>query len=367
MKPNQLSNFSYNRKQFARFDFKNNQYWIEKFKNNSNIQFVCNVQKHNLSFYDLMKLAVNLERGNPRWSCDDYDKYVKSQFNSNQKHIYFHDYRIATLNQEIKSNQIQLQKKHNKLTNLPIPFDFFVQNNKLNQLLDSNESLIELTFVKNNKGQFVAFGFLYLFIKRNHMTDYNIFLPITISNSGIELGYLMSLCSHDYNIAIKNHYEKMMNLAYPLDPKVDSTLTGCVISANHPMDHFKPSSHSIYQNWIDIINWSNACVKQKELDKLYESKYNDEFLKLRHQENYVELTIKIVLQEQDYANYYKSNPNDKHELFKLKSNLDWLYNDLCFLEDQCRGNFKKENQHLLSTYKATPSDNQPEIVARMCF
>ena len=98
MKPNQLSNFSYNRKQFARFDFKNNQYWIEKFKNNSNIQFVCNVQKHNLSFYDLMKLAVNLERGNPRWSCDDYDKYVKSQFNSNQKHIYFHDYRIATLN-----------------------------------------------------------------------------------------------------------------------------------------------------------------------------------------------------------------------------------------------------------------------------
>ena len=199
------------------------------------------------------------------------------------------------------------------------------------------------------------------------MTDYNIFLPITISNSGIELGYLMSLCSHDYNIAIKNHYEKMMNLVYPLDPKVDSTLTGCVISANHPMDHFKPSSHSIYQNWIDIINWSNACVKQKELDKLYESKYNDEFLKLRHQENYVELTIKIVLQERDYANYYKSNPNDKHELFKLKSNLDWLYNDLCCLEDQCRENFKKENQHLLSTYKATPSDNQPEIVARMCF
>ena len=72
--------------------------------------------------------------------------------------------------------------------------------------------MIELTCVKNNKGQFVAFGFLYLFIKRNHMADYNIFLPITISNSGIELGYVMSLCSHDYNIAIKNHYEKMINL-----------------------------------------------------------------------------------------------------------------------------------------------------------
>ena len=100
-------------------------------------------------------------------SCENYDKYVKEQFNSNQKHIYFHDYRIATLNEEIKSNQIQSQKKHNKLINLPIPFDFFVQNNKLNQLLDSNESLIELTCVKNNKGQFVAFGFLYLFIKRN--------------------------------------------------------------------------------------------------------------------------------------------------------------------------------------------------------
>ena len=30
-------------------------------------------------------------------------------------------------------------------------------------------------------------------------------------------------------------------------------------------------------------------------------------------------------------------------------------------------NFKKENQHLLSKYKAKPSDNQLEIVARMCF
>ena len=92
MKPNQLSNFSYNRKQFARFDFKDNQYWM--------------------------------------------DKYVKTQFNSNQKHIYFHDYRIATLNQEISSDQIQSQKKHNKL---PIHFDFFVQNNKLKQLLDNHE------------------------------------------------------------------------------------------------------------------------------------------------------------------------------------------------------------------------------------
>ena len=72
MKPNQLSNFSYNRKQ--------------------QIQFVCNVQKHNLSFYDLMKLAINLEHGNPRWSCENYDKHVKTQFNSNQKYIYFHDY-----------------------------------------------------------------------------------------------------------------------------------------------------------------------------------------------------------------------------------------------------------------------------------
>jgi hypothetical protein len=284
MKPNQLSNFSYNRKQFTRFNFKDNQYWMEKFKNNQQIQFVCNVQKHNLSFYDLMKLAINLEHGNPRWSCADYDQYVKAQFNSNQKHIYFHDYRIATLNKEIKS--IQIQDSHN---HLPISFDFFSQNNRLTQLLDNNESMIELTCVKNNKEQFVAFGFLYLFIKRNHMTDYNIFLPITISNSGIELGYLMSLCSHDYNIAIKNHYEKMMNLTHCTD-------------------------------FWDVKRYSNH-----------------------------------------------SNPNDKHGLFKLKSKLDWLHNDLCCLQNQFRENFEKENQHLLSTYKAKPSDNQSEIVARVCF
>ena len=133
---------------------------------------------------------------------------------------------------------------------MPIPFDFFVQNNKLNQLLDSNESLIELTCVKNNKGQFVAFGFLYLFIKRNHMTDYNIFLPITISNSGIELGYLMSLCIHDFTCF--------------LDSKTHFNLTNCNNRANKPMDYFKPFNYSIYQNWINIINWSNACIKQKE-------------------------------------------------------------------------------------------------------
>ena len=352
MKPNQLSNFSYNRKQFARFDFKDNQYWMDKFKNNSNIQFVCNIQKHNLSFYDLMKLAINLEHSNPRLSCENYDKHVKTQFNSNKKYIYFHDYKIATLNEEIKSNQIQDSYNH-----LPISFDFFSQNNKLNQLLENNESLIELTCVKNNKGQFVAFGFLYLFIKRNHITDYNIFLPVTISNSGIELGYVTSLSNYDYNMAIKNHYEKMINLAHCTD----------FLDVKLYFNHINSSSHSIYQNWIDIINWSNACIKQKELDKLYESKYNDEFLKFRYQKNYLELTIKIVLKEREYANYYKSNPNDKHELFKLKSNLDWLYNDLCCLEDQCRENFKKENQHLLSTYKAKPSNKESEIVAKMCF
>lgn len=352
MKPNQLSNFSYNRKQFARFNFKDNQYWMEKFKNNQQIQFVCNVQKHNLSFYDLMKLAINLEHGNPRWSCADYDQYVKEQFNSNQKHIYFHDYRIATLNKEIKS--IQIQDSHN---HLPISFDFFSQNNKLTKLLDNNESMIELTCVKNNKEQFVAFGFLYLFIKRNHMTDYNIFLPITISNSGIELGYVMSLCSHDYNIAIKNHYEKMMNLTHCTD----------FWDVKRYFNHINSSSHSIYQNWIDIIDWSKACVKQKELDKLYQSKYNDEYSKMQFQENYFELTIKIVLQEREYANYYKSNPNDKHGLFKLKSKLDWLHNDLCCLQNQFRENFEKENQHLLSTYKAKPSDKQSEIVARIHF
>lgn len=352
MKPNQLSNFSYNRKQFARFDFKNNQYWMEKFKNNQQIQFVCNVQKHNLSFYDLMKLAINLEHGNPRWSCADYDQYVKAQFNSNQKHIYFHDYRIATLNEEISSNQIQ--DFHKKL---PISFEFFAENNKLTQLLDNNESMIELTCVKNTKDQFIAVGFLYLFIKRNNKTDYNIFLPVTISNYGIELGYVKSLCSHDYNIAIKNHYEKMMNL------------TGCIdsVDVQRYFNHMNSSSHSIYQNWIDIIDWSNACIKQKELDKLYQSKYNDEYSKMQYQENYFELTIKIVLQERDYANYYKSNPNDKHGLFKLKSKLDWLYNDLCCLQDQFRENFGKENQHLLSKYKAKPSDNQSEIVARIYF
>lgn len=352
MKPNQLSNFSYNRKQFARFNFKDNQYWMDMFKNNQHIQFVCNVQKHNLSFYDLMKLAINLEHSNPRWSCENYDKYVKEQFHSNQKHIYFHDYRIATLNEEIKSTQIQDSHNH-----LPISFDFFSQNNKLTKLLDNNESMIELTCVKNNKEQFVAFGFLYLFIKRNHMTDYNIFLPITISNSGIELGYIMSLCSHDYNIAIKNHYEKMMNLI------------GCTdsVDVQRYFNHINSSSHSICQNWIDIINWSNACIKQKELDKLYQSKYNDEYSKMQYQENYFELTIKIVSQELDYANYYKSNPNDKHGLFKFKSKLDWLYNDLGCLQDQFRENFGKENQHLLSKYKAKPSDNQSEMVARVCF
>ena len=358
MKPSQLSNFSYNRKQFARFDFKNNQYWIEKFKNNSNIQFVCNIQKHNLSFYDLMKLAINLEHSNPRWSCENYDKYVKEQFNSNQKHIYFHDYRIATLNEEIKSNQIQSQKKHNKLTNLPILFEFFAQNNKLTKLLDNNESLIELTCVKNNKGRFVAFGFLYLFIKRNNMTDYNVFLPVTISNYGIELGYVTSLSSHDYNMAIKNHYEKMMNLIECLDSKNSST---------HLMDYFKPSNYSIYQNWINIIHWSNTCIKQKELDELYQSKYDEEYAKLKQQEDYVKITKQILLQEFDYENNLKSNPNDEHGLFKLKSKLDWMKNDLFCLEDKFRENFKKANQHLLFTYKATPSDNQPEIVARMYF
>lgn len=355
MKPNQLSNFSYNRNQFARFDFKNNQYWMEKFKNNQHIQFVCNVQKHNLSFYDLMKLAVNLERGNPRWSCDDYDKYVKSQFNSNQKNIYFHDYRIATLNREIKSNQIQFQKKHNKL---PIHFDFFAQNNKLKQLLDNHESMIELTCVKNNNGRFIAFGFLYVFIQRNNMTDYNIFLPITLSNDGIELGYLMSLCSYNYNIAIKNHYEKMMNLIECLDSKNNF---------NNPMDYFQQSTRSIYQNWINIIHWSNAYIKQKELDELYQSKYDEEYAKLKQQEDYVKITKQILLQEFDYENHLKSNLNDEHELFKLKSKLDWLKNDLFCLEDRFRTEFQIQNQHLLSKYKAKPSDKQLEIVARMYF
>lgn len=358
MKSNQLSNFSYNRKQFARFDFKNNQYWIEKFKNNSNIQFVCNVQKHNLSFYDLMKLAVNLEHGNPKWSCEDYDKYVKSQFNSNRKHIYFHDYRIATLNQEILSNQIQSQKKHNQLPNLPIPFDFFVQNNKLKQLLDNHESMIELTCLKNNNGRFVAVGFLYLFIQRNNMTDYNMFVPVTLSSDGIEFGYAKSLCSHDYNIAIKNHYEKMMNLIECLDS---------INSSNHPIDYFQQSNYSIYQNWINIIHWSNICIKQKELDELYQSKYDEEYAKLQQQEYYVKITKQILLQEFDYENHLQSNPNDKHGLFKLKSKLDWLKNDLFYLDDKFREKFQKENQHLLSKYKAKPSDNQLEIVARMYF
>lgn len=218
--------------------------------------------------------------------------------------------------------------------------------------------MIELTCVKNNKGRFIAFGFLYVFIQRNNMTDYNIFLPVTLSNDGIELGYVQSLYSHDYNIAIKNHYEKMMSL-------IDcSNLKN---SSHHSIDYFQQSIRSIYQNWINIIHWSNACIKQKELDELYQSKYDEEYAKLKQQEDYVKITKQILLQEFDYENHLKSNLNDKHELFKLKSKLDWLKNELFCLEDKFRTEFQIQNQHLLSKYKAKPSDNQLEIVARMCF
>ena len=103
------------------------------------------------------------------------------------------------------------------------------------------------------------------------------------------------------------------------------------------------------------------------MDKLHQSKYDDEYLKLKQQENYVELTIKIILQELEYEKYCKSNSNDEHGLFKLKSKLDWMKNELFCLEDKFRTEFQIQNQHLLSKYKAKPSDNQLEIVARMCF
>ena len=154
-----VSNFAFSRKLFG---FQNDAYWQSKFQSKSHtnkVQFVQNIHKHNIKFKDLMKLTLNFEQKcNP--SLLPQNTHFDLKPDSNHKKVFFHDYKMAILDKFIT---IQFDSSDNQLMiDKSVNFEYWANHIKLARMLNENESFLELSCIKTEDGQFIAFGFLYL-------------------------------------------------------------------------------------------------------------------------------------------------------------------------------------------------------------
>ena len=286
---------------------------------------------------------------------------------------------MATLDKFIP---IQFDSIGNKMIiDQSVNFKYWANHIKLARLLNENESFLELSCIKIEDGQFIAFGFLYLcqYLKNK---DGNIisalwkyFIPIILSNEVIHIGFTYDLSTR-YHHGLKIYHQTMNNLANNIGNQ--NPLDLCYsfftyLTDNHEkhmnqdkqnLNWLSVSNHKMKRYMTDMVQWSNACLMQATSDQLYADKYQQAKKEWLSSKTYTQKANELSEHELKLKMYSEIGKGIQDKAYRLELNnkITWLRNDLGILQCVFEEKFLQDHQYLLRQYSAKPNYYSDELV-----